>query len=1522
MRKSKSKENNSLSGGSESVIEKKKRERTRKNENAKNNNNINKSVSTSDFETETESDAPIKTRRASGSNTEVSASISDDFLVNWYSTTDDETENDKDKSSEFIKNEGKIQSILAHRDNEGKVEYLVKYFGKCYKDSKWVDVKELSNVMVSHYLKRHPNFPEPPFYDPQFDEIDYIIGKKDDKYIVKWKGLDYDNITLEAEERINKISPEALKNYVKDNKLPGLEERFLPPRPEPSEWKALKDYKKSKKGLQLKPYQLEGLNFLVNSWYNRRNAILADEMGLGKTCQTSVFIDYLSSVQKIKGPYLIIVPLSTLSHWERELSDWAPSLKHITYYGIKERRRYQKAYEWFYPDTEIPKFNILITTYQYVVKDVNSFSAIKWRCVVVDEAHRLKNHESKLINCLRQFDIDYKLLLTGTPLQNNIEELWTLLNFLDPSAFESLKEFESKFGELTESQQVVQLQSILKPLMIRRRKGDVENSIIPLEEIIIECPMTQHQKAYYKSIYTRNLEYLSRGAHGSGNTSNLINISMELRKVCNHPYLIKGAENQILIELEDSLGGAIVDEYTFVNDSLIRSAGKMILLDKLLAKLKEDGHRVLIFSQMTKMLDILQDYLNFRNYKFERLDGSVRGDIRQASIDRFNEPNSEDFVFLLCTKAGGVGINLTSADTVIIYDSDWNPQNDIQATARCHRIGQTKEVKMYRLITAKSYERKMFETASIKLGLDQALLEQGKKQMKEDLDKLLKFGAYYAFEEDDNEVDKINENEDIDAILSKSTKIKHENIGNSSTFSFAQFELDESDSQIDVSAPDFWQKYLPDVKEDDISMEGISMGERRRIMREGGEIEQQQSEGKAPVDTEWNKKKLSKIMSNFMKFGWGRWHVIYDNSELNCQLSDVKDACVILLGWMIRASEEKYPVLESIYYHSRTNETKELEKVFKHFNDTKVSCSSSASKKLSRLDLLYFLNGAVGTCPNPPDGISIPDISNQKPTDWWTDKDDQLLLYGAWQRGYMNYSEIVFSNESKGESLNPSALTNRLRNLINGLKGAYIKLKEHVKDENLPFNYETLQKALSTINKRDHKVIMHYLNVFGYPDAEKFRKVAGLQNKSNETVDEYIQSIKGYCSGNAECEKMLVEKISRPDKLLNRIELFDNLRKSVENDSVSDSDVKLFHYIAENGLINLQDQDFIVKSFGTENLENEIFKYLSKVINGKTTVPKSRSTLHNYIIPDYEKNADGTPKLPIRVNNSTVITSLGTVVYDRKNFHNERYIFPAGYTAERTFTSLDQPNSKATYLAQIVVDGGDSPIFRVEMIGDKKKRVFEGNVPSKPWTEIVKAIENRKKQLHTGVSRSLTISGPEMFGFYSPLGSYLLQNLPNADKCSKFKIKKFKSESDESDNGSNEDELPTSPESNKSTKNPFTESTDEDEPSKKLKSDSNAEKKTKQKQMILSTRPIRRAAARANEKLELYFDFSEIADMSNDIELLSVVVPQNQIMQRDVLDVPVPFSKDSLKAAVKRMAKKLDDESISIDNTSEAESVI
>jgi chromodomain-helicase-DNA-binding protein 4 len=263
--------------------------------------------------------------------------------------------------------------------------------------------------------------------------------------------------------------------------------------------------------------------------------------------------------------------------------------------------------------------------------------------------------------------------------------LFHLLNFLCRDKFNDLTAFQSEFADISKEDQVKKLHEMLGPHMLRRLKADVLKNMPTKSEFIVRVELSPMQKKYYKYILTKNFEALnSKG--GGGNACSMLNIMMDLKKCCNHPYLFPSASEEAPL----SAGG------TYEFQAMMKAAGKLDLLEKMLRVLKKQGHRVLIFSQMTKMLDILEDFLDGAGYKYERIDGGITGNLRQDAIDRFNAPGAQQFVFLLSTRAGGLGINLATADTVIIYDSDWNPHNDIQAFSRAHRIGQANKVMIYR----------------------------------------------------------------------------------------------------------------------------------------------------------------------------------------------------------------------------------------------------------------------------------------------------------------------------------------------------------------------------------------------------------------------------------------------------------------------------------------------------------------------------------------------------------------------------------------------------------------------------------------------------------------------------------------------------------------------------------------------------------------------------------------------------------------------------------------------------------
>ncbi|CCD24877.1 DNA translocase NDAI_0E00610 [Naumovozyma dairenensis CBS 421] len=506
---------------------------------------------------------------------------------------------------------------------------------------------------------------------------------------------------------------------------------------------------------KLRDYQVQGLNWLISLHENKLSGILADEMGLGKTLQTISFLGYLKYIKKIDGPFLIIVPKSTLDNWRREFNKWTPEVNAIILHGDKETR-HKIIYDFILQ----ARFDVLITSYEMVIKEKNALKKVAWQYIVIDEAHRIKNEESQLSQIIRLLYSKHRLLITGTPLQNNLHELWALLNFLLPDVFGDSGIFDDWFEQNNSEQDqeivVQQLHTVLNPFLLRRIKADVEKSLLPKIETNVYVGMTDMQIKWYKSLLEKDIDAVNGAVGKREGKTRLLNIVMQLRKCCNHPYLFEGAEPG--------------PPYT-TDEHLVFNAGKMIVLDKLLKRLKEKGSRVLVFSQMSRLLDILEDYCYFRGFNYCRIDGSTSHEDRIEAIDDYNKPDSDKFVFLLTTRAGGLGINLVTADTVVLFDSDWNPQADLQAMDRAHRIGQKKQVHVYRFVTENAIEEKVIERAAQKLRLDQLVIQQGtgKKTAnignnKDDLLEMIQYGAKSMFEK---KATHITTDADIDEILKK-----------------------------------------------------------------------------------------------------------------------------------------------------------------------------------------------------------------------------------------------------------------------------------------------------------------------------------------------------------------------------------------------------------------------------------------------------------------------------------------------------------------------------------------------------------------------------------------------------------------------------------------------------------------------------------------------------------------------------------------------------------------------------------
>ncbi|KAG1680939.1 hypothetical protein FOA52_009898 [Chlamydomonas sp. UWO 241] len=575
---------------------------------------------------------------------------------------------------------------------------------------------------------------------------------------------------------------------------------------------------------QMREYQLVGLQWLVRCFDHGINAILADEMGLGKTLQSIAFLAHLKYVRGVEGPHLVVVPLSVLPNWVAEFRKFCPEMRvvrlHVNDEG--ERKRLRKDVL-----SNPGSFDVAITTYD-MVHSQHFGDAIRnlvvWRYLILDEGHKVKNEETLVSQTMRRIARQHVLMLTGTPVQNNLRELYALLNFMYPDVFFDPTPFDSAFNLTKNSiddNRLAQAHYLLRPFMLRRIKDEVECKLPPRMETRINCPLSEMQTFWYRRLLLKESSLLAelegvavnprrRGrkpkgfveegegmpaipsaegdeatpapeddeeeedaaavvpAEGGSNKSyqRFMNLLMQLRKCCNHPFMFPDSE-------PDYDGHSTGEE-------IVEGSGKMQVLDRLLIKLQERGHRVVLFSQFNIMLDVIEDYLIMRGYKYRRLDGSTNRIQRMIDIEMFNKKGSELFIYILCTRAGGLGVNLQTADTCILYDSDWNPQWDLQAMARVHRIGQTKPVHVYRLCSEGTVEDRIQRRAEQKLYLDQmvnrgstAAAEEMEALDKKELMAMLKFGADRIFK---NDKGRMMSEEELDSLLDRSQMMADDEI--------------------------------------------------------------------------------------------------------------------------------------------------------------------------------------------------------------------------------------------------------------------------------------------------------------------------------------------------------------------------------------------------------------------------------------------------------------------------------------------------------------------------------------------------------------------------------------------------------------------------------------------------------------------------------------------------------------------------------------------------------------------------
>ena len=901
-----------------------------------------------------------------------------------------------------------VERIVAHeknREQENTYDYLCKWDGLAYSECTWEDGNLISKRFQS-----------------KIDEYNARLTQQNEDL-----QLQQQQQTTSGRKKITVIRPRFVPMTIQPTYLAPEEPEF-----------------------KLRDYQLEGLNWLGHSWCKQNSVILADEMGLGKTIQTISFLSYVFEEHLVHGPFLVVVPLSTIQGWQQEFQRWAPHMNTVIYIGDMISREKIRHFEMYASGNKKQlKFHALLTTYDFLLKDSKYLSSINWSVILVDEAHRLKNDDSMLYRTLIQFESQHRILITGTPLQNSLKELWSLLHFIMPNYFNDWNHFDSKYSSLltTNDTSLVkrssELHKELEPFLLRRVKRDVEKSLPAKVEQILRVEMTRLQKQYYKWILTRNYRALTN--ERGGNLPSFINIMMELKKCANHAFFVK----------RDDENNATLDE-------IIKGSGKLLLLDKLLLKLRASNHRVLIFSQMVKMLNILAEYCKLRRFPFQRLDGSMKGEIRRQALNSFNRDGSDDFIFLLSTRAGGLGINLATADTVIIYDSDWNPQNDLQAQARAHRIGQKKQVNIYRLVAKQSVEETIIERAKQKMVLDHLVIQRmdttgrnafqnlnntssssssttdNRTLTKEELNTIIKFGAEDLFKEnatnEEGSVEEESQKIDIDEILRRAETRQEDDslLRNSSEDLLSQFKIANIQTMEDdiiepttiVNRNKSWKDIIPESERQKFDDECLAELTAALPPRSRKRVELFNSTSETDNNNNTNRRSLNEFTANeirrfiksFKKFSdpIHRLDLVTVDAELEDKSrQDIEELAKHLYNECLLAVEqhtnESSPTNNSSSpKDEQTNSREKIPTIRLHNVSINALQLINSVRDLEALKKLFVSNNEQRKTYSFPSSIKI------KPVHWscsWSLEDDKALLRGIYEYGYSNWEQIKMEPE-------------------------------------------------------------------------------------------------------------------------------------------------------------------------------------------------------------------------------------------------------------------------------------------------------------------------------------------------------------------------------------------------------------------------------------------------------------------------------------------------------------------------------
>ena len=1040
--------------------------------------------------------APAERSSARSAAAKVTNYVDDDGLSDQFM----ESEPGEDHPGYYYDDRPAIDLVLLHRrvqdgdDSDpslAKFEYCIKWQGQARYHASWHPHSELKDrtgaKKLSNYFEKNVRMPYYILHDPEASPEDKEIIKLDQKahqqkldinntiqrviderevdtesgvgiqYFVKWNETDYNECTWEDATFVEELAADQL-NWFKERQA---RSNVISKNTKAHYRTQTKEYFKSQpsyvKNGTMRDFQLAGLSRMAIGWSRGINSMLADEMGLGKTIQTVAFMSWLKNECAIPGPFLVVAPKSVLPAWEDTLTLWAPDMNWVTYTGTSASRQIIEEKEMFV-DPSNPyhlRFNILLTTYEMFTKGLPTLKKLKWQFLAVDEAHRLKSMSNNLYTGLQQCDIAARLLITGTPFQNDFNELVALLSFLQPE-----EGFESKYNFKTEdvdqqAKQIENLRNELRRHLVRRTKEEVAKDLPPKTEKIIRVGLSDLQLEYYKNILTRNYDALSQASNGA--KIGLSNMMIELKKASIHPYLFPGVEDHYLAESsarEDMLRGLIVN------------SGKMMLLDRMMTKLKKDGHRVLIFSGFVSMLNLIGQYLQLRDYKFQRLDGSTPTPARNHAMSHFNAANSEDFAFLLSTRAGGLGINLYTADTVILFDSDWNPQADLQAMARAHRIGQTKPVTIYRFVSGNTVEEEILERARNKLLLEYITIQRGmnlketndfKRKMQaegrnmeeakgaDDISRILQKRGKKMFEQESSQ--KKLEDLDIDAVLEHAEETKTQQMEGVGAMNDDEFLNQFAYEDVAMNQDD-WDQIIPKADRERVAEEdrkrkdaelarrmneesgprsaksksATTSGKRDRLgKKKPGELAEEplsgvesddddsKSDSDVDPDEDLTPREFRRVMDTFKAFGYfeDRPEDFLRHARLQKKNPDLVKATLQEVLDIAQANMDKMKERDGGSGEKGASKKNQKAVLFEHRKYRRINSATTVRRPYMMRTLKQFVD-AVTDIPN----FRIPQaIKDSQFNTEWGPREDAMLAVGVARHGHGMWRKIMADPE-------------------------------------------------------------------------------------------------------------------------------------------------------------------------------------------------------------------------------------------------------------------------------------------------------------------------------------------------------------------------------------------------------------------------------------------------------------------------------------------------------------------------------